>query len=380
MNATSRSTRRSNKMLTEHAAHLRSRLDVSALRARSAVNLTWLALGTLFVGALACSPRPWSNTSSSEDQGASEASDAEDVAEKEDAARDAAAVAEAVARLTSECGGCHAAGYAVEPWAARAVYPDMPLKSLRRNAALPVGQADLLPLRGTLLEWQAWQEVLKEGDPAKGKRCESCHQHERPAQRPPIARLDGLLSAQGASPPSEKVIAMHDRLHISEEVALKETMGLWVDVDTYRTMLAVTVKVLNYGGGHRVPAGAPGENIVLEVEAVNGAGDKLTFVRGERLPALLPSELAGRPGFLYARLFADDQGQPGASPERAVRVHRDTRLQAGEHDELLFYFMLPEAVSEQGEAWTVNARLLWRDELQSGEQGSHLMEVASKTR
>jgi hypothetical protein len=89
------------------------------------------------------------------------------------------------------------------------------------------------------------------------------------------------------------------------------------------------------------------------------------FFRGHALPDHVGAPLAGEPGFLYARLFADAEGAVGVSPAKAVRVHSDTRLQGGEHDELHFYFLLPEAAPVDGVAWSVEATLWWRSALGS---------------
>ena len=119
------------------------------------------------------------------------------------------------------------------------------------------------------------------------------------------------------------------------------------------------------GAGHRAPTGE-GANVVLLVNALDGDGKPLKHHRGPRLPEDAGAELAGRDGVLYARLY-DSVARGRAAGARAVIS--DTRLQAGEHDEIHFVYLLPEASPGKGEpAWKVTGQLYWRDAFEGAGQ------------
>ena len=277
----------------------------------------------------------------------------------------------------STCEPCHASGRAVPPWDAIEIYPDFPGGALRQGSdkALALGFGDLLPLDSTALEWRAWQDRLDDDHEAKGRNCLNCHLQEDPK---PVAPLIGVPEgAFGDIEVDPDIAAMHAWLDTPSRSARAETMGVWVDVDSYRTFLVATVKVLNYGAGHRAPTGADGRNILLTIEALGSDGSRLTFVRGPVIPELVGAPHQGEPGFLYARLLADAQGKVGVAPGEAATVFSDSRLQGGEHDELHFTFLLPETAPEDQAAWSVEAKLWWRSALGPGAREAEI-EVASK--
>ncbi len=265
------------------------------------------------------------------------------------------------------CRPCHASASPVAPWDALAVYPDIPIEALRRGSGegLKRGFADLLPIDSTALEFAEWQRIIPQEDEGHGRTCLTCHlQQERRNPAPALAAPPGVLASAVASP---DLVSMHAWLDTPPKTARENTMGLWVDVDTYRSMLVATVKILNYGAGHRSPSGAAGRNIVLEVGAEDGWGQPLQFVRGPTLPDFAGADQAGKPGIIYARVLADASGQIVAAPGDATRVLLDTRLQAGEHDEIAFAFMLPEDAPEGSPAWSVDTRLVLREALGQGQ-------------
>lgn len=259
-----------------------------------------------------------------------------------------------------ECTPCHSAtAPAPTAWDAAGLYPEYEGELSRR-----------LPVDMTAREWVVWQELLEDDHKRKGKTCASCHQRDRATARAPLSgpRL-------GGAPASAEVEALHQWLG-PPDAWPEDVMGLWVDVESYGTFLVATVKVLNFGGGHRLPEGAQGEHITLEVNGEDGEGRPLEFLRGPRLPAWLGAPRGDAPGFLYARVLGDAQGHPVEALEGAASVLMDSRLLGDEHDELHFYYALPRSAPLLGAPWTVKARLVWRPRLH-GDDGAALMEEAS---
>ncbi len=272
------------------------------------------------------------------------------------------------------CMACHGASRPTDPWDVMAVYPDLPAGALASGEGLKAGFGDRLPIDSTALEWQVWQALVTDkGD----ETCLSCH-----LAKEPVGRKTAVGLPQGAVPEAgfeadPQIVDLHNWLHTPRKAAMEKTMGLWVDVDTYRTMLVATVKVLNYGAGHRAPTGTQGQNILLTVEGRDSQGQALEFVRGPTLSSLSGQALDGRPGFLYARVMADKEGNQGVPIQQATQVAFDSRLEAGEHDELHFYYMLPETAPKSGTAWKIEARLTWRSALSGQTVESVPMEYAS---
>ena len=244
------------------------------------------------------------------------------------------------------CRPCHAATRAtVGKWDAQGVLPEYDQSVLAGGTRLP--------LDTTALEFRVWQDVLPEKDDSKSDTCFTCHLAEE--QGPKVQIPD-------ASP---KIAQLHRWLH-TDPGWRDSTLGVWVDVDTYRTFVVATVKVLNYDSGHRVPV--RGE-LVLRVTAVDAGGKPLTFVRGHRIPERVAP--GGKPGFYYARIYGDAEGKP--VPEQlATQVLDDTRLHADEHDEHHFYFLLPDDAPRGEKAWEIRAELVW---LIDGDE--HKLEEAS---
>lgn len=231
------------------------------------------------------------------------------------------------------CRPCHASTRATpHKWDSEGVLPEYDQGVL--------GKGTRLPLDTTALEYEAWQAVLPKKDSSKGDTCFSCHLSKEPGAK---------RSIPGAS---ADMVELHRWLYT--DLGWKEkTLGVWVDVDTYRTFLVATVKVLNYGSGHRAPSRG---RIELRVKGVDAAGKPLNFMRGHVLPTRVSK---GRsPGFLYERTYADASGTPTSGSD-AVQVLEDSRLHAGEHDEHHYYYRLPEDAPRGEKAWEISAELVW---------------------
>jgi hypothetical protein len=246
-----------------------------------------------------------------------------------------------------------------EAWDAASVYPDL-MGSPPFSRAHERGWTKVVPVDTTLSEWQAAQTLLVAGDSSFGKDCAACHGiHGTGEPRARVGRPP--LTTRGSEDLSER-----HRTFSTPNTAIDDTYGIWVHGRTYQTLLVATVKVLNYGAGHRAPSGE-GASVELRVTATDSRGNALDFVRGERSPAL-GSVAGGAAGTLYVRTYRRSDGSESTSPSGAVAVARDTRLQAGEHDALQFTFALPRSAQDGQPAWKVEAELVYRPS-GSAEQG-----------
>lgn len=267
---------------------------------------------------------------------------------------------------------CHASGAALKaPWDAVGVYPDLITKPpLTRGAvADKPGFSAQLPVDVTVPEWEVWQSLLPNSHDRKGANCMSCHLADAPVD--PAPKLSPKLPPVGTVDP--RVEAFHAWMHTPDN-ALEETFGVWVDADTYRTVVTFTVKVLNYGAGHRAPA-QPGAHVVLLVDAVDADGKPLKLIKGPTLNlSALPDTLRGRPGLLYARVYHDADGAPQLNPDGAVKVAADTRLQGAEHDELHFNYLMPTQAPDGAVPWRARVRLMLRGALDGPGEGTLLEE------
>jgi len=291
----------------------------------------------------------------------------------------------APAPSSEACGGCHAAGTRAEAaWLAAAVYPDL-FGAQRRvqgddAASLEPGRSRVVPVDTTLAEWEAWQAIVQARTDkglktfGLGQTCAGCHGR---SDRPVWAfALRDRVSGTPVEADQDALLAQHAWWRPSE-TPWTERVGLWIDGDTYRTMVQGTVKVLNHGVGHRTPS-RPGQHMVLLVDGADAAGRPLRFVRGRQLPGWLGESLAGQPGLAYARVYVDAAGRESLSSEGAVAVASDSRLQGGEHDELQFIFELPTEAGGGGAAWTLRARLYARDAATVGGPGELVWEKVAE--
>ncbi|MBH23286.1 MAG: hypothetical protein CMH57_02255 [Myxococcales bacterium] len=268
------------------------------------------------------------------------------------------------------CQPCHAVGApTAKPWDAVSVYPDLyghPPLNPTSPEWVAAGLADRLPTDMTVSEWQIYKKFKKDKEP---QGCLGCH--EASAAQPEVSLTPGPLAGVDFDP---RVPELHRWLHTPDD-ALERTFGVWLNASTHRTLLILTVKVLNYGAGHRAPT-SPGSHVLLLVDAVDSEGAPLALHKGYRLPEEVGARFSGRAGELYGRFYGRGDAQTlQERPDGATRVVMDSRLQAGQHDELNFVFLLPEEAPEEGVAWSATARLVWRGSLAEAGAGRVLEEA-----
>jgi hypothetical protein len=132
----------------------------------------------------------------------------------------------------------------------------------------------------------------------------------------------------------------------------------------------VTAEVTVEGIGHRTPTGYPSRQLILSVEATDAAGKPVPLRSGPVLPPAAgvgptPGDLAGRPGWLYAKLLEGLDGRQPVPYWQPNRLKSDTRLMPDETDRRRFRFARPPG------RLNVVARLIYRrfSKAQADEKG-----------
>jgi hypothetical protein len=195
-----------------------------------------------------------------------------------------------------------------------------------------------VPVYSTYSEWRA--------SPARraGHSCQSCHMT-------PTGTVTNIAPGKGGIERDPTTLAAHhlpggrlDMLRRCLNVALR-----WVPKPG---SVRIQVTVRADGVGHRVPTGFIDRNLVLVVEAFDGAGKALAPRSGPTLSGLAGRGLAGRPGKVYAKQLTDDHFRRPVPFWRSQGNLVDTRLFPGRADRASFLF--------QRTVRRVRVRLLYR--------------------
>jgi hypothetical protein len=191
---------------------------------------------------------------------------------------------------------------------------------------------------GTYSEW------LDSPARRQGKHCQSCHMT-------PTGVLTNIAPGKGGIERDPRTLASHS-FPGGQEDMLRRCLRLSVKLHSEEKMVRAEVEVRAEDVGHRVPTGFIDRHLLLVVEAFDAAGKPVPLRAGPRLPAAAGKDLAGVPGWLYARLLKDRDGRgplPFWLPPAEVA---DTRLETGRPDRQTFTFA--------GGVAQVRTRLLYR--------------------
>jgi hypothetical protein len=191
---------------------------------------------------------------------------------------------------------------------------------------------------GTYSEWLA--------SPSRqdGKQCQTCHMA-------PTGTLTNLAPGHGGIERDSRTLASH-HFPGGQRDMLHRCLQLRAAIDFVGSDVRANIEVLTDGVGHRVPTGFPDRNLVLAIEASDGASQPVPPKAGPTLTALAGSGFAGLPGKLYAKQLKDFQGNSPAPFWRADPELADSRLFPGQADRATFAF--PKA------ARRIRVRLLYR--------------------
>jgi hypothetical protein len=190
---------------------------------------------------------------------------------------------------------------------------------------------------GTYSEW------LESPAKAKGVQCQGCHMT-------PTGRLTNIAPGRGGIARNPATLASHG-FPGSDSEMLRRCLQLDVRCRKEDGRLHVEVTLRAEQVGHRVPTGFIDRHLLLTVEAFDRGGAAVPLLAGSVLAAPA-GDLAGRPGWLYAKLLVGDKG---ATPlpfwVTGSEVH-DTRLVPGPPDQRSFVF--------PAHAARVDVRLVYR--------------------
>jgi hypothetical protein len=176
---------------------------------------------------------------------------------------------------------------------------------------------------GTYSEWLA-SPARKEG-----KECQSCHMA-------PSGKMTNIAPAFGGIERDPMTLASH-ALPGATAAMLRRCLKIKASIKGNR----VEVELLADNVGHRVPTGYFDRNIILHMEAVDGARQAVPLTVGPVLPAAaVPWQ--GMPGKVYAKQAPAGNGKP--LPFWLTEADaEDTRLWPGQPDRTTFTFARPPA-------------------------------------
>jgi hypothetical protein len=195
-----------------------------------------------------------------------------------------------------------------------------------------------VPVYSTYSEWLASPAA------AEGRHCQSCHMA-------PTGRLTNIAPGKGGIERDPGTLASH-RFPGGQADMLRACLSVTVRLRREAGGVRARVVVTADRVGHRVPTGFIDRNLVLVVEAKDHAGKTVLLKSGPTLPALAARDLAGKSGRLYAKQWADKDGQRPLPFWRPSGKLKDTRLYPRQPDRVEFLF--PQQVER------VRVRLLYR--------------------
>jgi hypothetical protein len=177
-----------------------------------------------------------------------------------------------------------------------------------------------------------------------GQQCQSCHMT-------PTGTLTNIAPGKGGIERDPQTLASHQFPGGNPEM-LRRCLSVSARLARDAAGVRAEVEVRADGVGHRVPTGFIDRNLLLVVEAQDGAGAPVPARAGPALPPTAGRGVAGLPGRLYAKRLSDPQGRSPIPFWRAHDEPEDNRLFPGRPDRSAFAF--PAAAAR------VRVRLLYR--------------------
>jgi hypothetical protein len=219
-----------------------------------------------------------------------------------------------------------------------------------------------LPIQSTYQEWKQWQDQLLPEDANKGKKCQDCHMSWRKAMLPyDNYVIEGHARDMWGTYRSPQNIRPH-HFDGGTETQLKTALSMELEGKISGNQLNINVFITNTNGGHWVPTGETMRSVMLLLKAVDSNEKPLKMIKGSVLPEWAGTgkvergNYAGRPGAMFARVLADDNGNLNVPFWRATTIASDTRVRPKTTVTLEYVFALDDPEDEP----TVEARLIYR--------------------
>ncbi len=174
----------------------------------------------------------------------------------------------------------------------------------------------------TYSEWQ--------GSPAgrAGRQCQDCHMAA-------AAGITNMAPLRGGLERAPATLSDHS-LGGAANPRYEDAIRLTVEAEATREGVRVTLTIDASQVGHAVPTGFIDRHLVLLIDAFDTAGAVVPLLEGTRLPEYVGASLAGRPGFLFAKVLTDPAGRVQAPVWNASAMHADTRLDPNQPQSMTF--------------------------------------------
>ena len=203
----------------------------------------------------------------------------------------------------------------------------------------------------SLDSYDSWKKAFDKG--VVKKTCQQCHM--------PTGGKDRAIALGGPKRPASQIHRHY--FHGGHNAAMvKKAATMKADVKQQGGSLIVNVDVTNSGAGHTFPGAATLRNVILVVDAMDGAGKPLTHTGGkkERLLALAgvgksPRDFGGHVGAMFARPFVTKSGKVPTGGFNADHILFDTRIDPGQTAHRSFHFKQPDSSHAK-----VRVRLIYR--------------------
>jgi hypothetical protein len=179
--------------------------------------------------------------------------------------------------------------------------------------------------------YSTYSEWLESPARRQGRSCQSCHMA-------PTGSMTNFAPGAGGLERDPATLASHSFLPGGREAMLRGCLSVEVECRREDETAAVVVKITPHDVGHRIPTGFIDRHVILLVEAVDKTRDEEASYGAAHqgadaprsplnpvLPVAVGPELAGKPGRLFAKLLADEQGRPVPFWRSGAEV-LDTRL------------------------------------------------------
>lgn len=179
--------------------------------------------------------------------------------------------------------------------------------------------------------YSTYSEWLESPAATAGKSCQMCHMA-------PTGEMSSIAHGTGAIRRDPDTLASHSLMPHGQKKMLRKCVTIGLTFAHRPTSIECTVTLVAEGVGHYVPTGFIDRHLLMVVEPLGRAGERLKTETGPRLPEYAGLALVDRPGRLFGRILADDSGASPAAFWNAIEQRSDTRLKPNEPDYTRFEF------------------------------------------